>query len=388
MATLPLRVLALFGTRPEVIKLAPVINLLAADDRFRVTVVGTSQHREMVEGLLRLFALKPDHDLNIIQPNQTLADIATRTMQGLDPILRAHPQDLMLIQGDTSSAMIGGLTAFYHKVAVGHVEAGLRSFDKLHPFPEEVNRRVISAVGDLHFAPMESNEKNLLREGTDPAGIYVTGNTVIDALFEVRDRGLRTLDRHLPPELLRGRRLVLLTAHRRESFDGHLAALCHAVKDLVAAYPDLLVVYPVHLNPNVRDTVLPILGGHDRIRLLEPLPYETFVEAMTRAHLIITDSGGVQEEAPSLGKPVLVFRKVTERGEGVAARGAIIVGLDRGALVKEASRLLDDPAAYRDMTGRGDVYGDGKASRRIRDAILHHFGRGERPERFGGQGAP
>jgi len=379
-----LSVLALFGTRPEVIKLAPVIDRLGRDERFCVRVVSTSQHREMIEGLLRLFSIRPDHDLQIIQPDQSLTDISTRTLTGLEPILRDERPDFLLIQGDTSSAFIGALAAFYQKIPVGHVEAGLRSRDKEHPYPEEVNRRLISVVGDLHFAPTESAEQNLLREGIDPSSIFVTGNTVIDALREVRGRDGATLERHLPADVLAGRRLVLVTAHRRESFDGHLAELCHGLRELVSAYPDLLVLYPVHLNPNVQRTVQPILGGHEGIRLVDPLPYETFVEAMARSHLIITDSGGVQEEAPSLGKPVLVFRKVTERGEGVAACGAKLVGLSRERLVEEASLLLDNDAAYREMTRNRDLYGDGQASRRIVQAILHHFGRGDRPDRFVG----
>jgi UDP-N-acetylglucosamine 2-epimerase (non-hydrolysing) len=379
----PLNVLALFGTRPELIKLFPVLRRLDAD-RFRVRVVTTAQHREMLDGLLRLFSLTPDEDLDVIRPDQSLADISHRTLERLDPVLRRLRPDLMLVQGDTTSAFVGALAAFYQRVPVGHVEAGLRSFDKRHPYPEEANRRMISVVGDLHFAPLESNERNLLREGVDPSGIFVTGNTVIDALHEMLGRNGHTLARYLPPEALAGRRLVLLTGHRRESFDGHLAQLCHAVRELVAAYPDLLVVYPVHLNPNVRRTVLPLLGDHERIRLIDPLPYDAFVEAMSSSYLIITDSGGIQEEAPSLGKPVLVFRSVTERGEGVAARGATIVGLDRQKLLTEAARLLDDSQVYREMSRRRNVYGDGKASQRIVQAILHHFGRGDRPERFVG----
>jgi UDP-N-acetylglucosamine 2-epimerase (non-hydrolysing) len=377
-----LSVLALFGTRPEVIKLAPVIHALGRDERFRVRVVSTSQHREMIAGLLELFAIRPDHDLQVIQPNQTLTDISTRTLAGLEPLLRKERPDLLLTQGDTTSAFAGALAAFYQRVEVAHVEAGLRSHDKRHPFPEEINRRLISAVCDLHFAPTASAERNLLGEGIDASNVFVTGNTVIDALRWVHGRDGNSLERHLPERDLVGRRLVLVTAHRREAFDGPLAELCHGLRELVRAYPDLLVLYPVHLNPNVQRTVLPILGDQASIRLVDPLPYEAFVQAMARAHLIITDSGGVQEEAPSLGKPVLVFRKVTERGEGVAARGAKIVGLSRERLVAEASRLLDDEAAYRDMTRHRDLYGDGQASARIVQAILHHFGRAARPARF------
>ncbi len=375
-----LNILALFGTRPEVIKLAPVLSRLKADQRFRLRVVSTSQHREMVEGLLRLFSIEPDDDLNIFSRDQTLVDISARTLETLDPILRAHGPDLMLVQGDTTSAFIGALTGFYCGTTVGHVEAGLRSFDKRHPYPEEANRRLISTIADLHFAPTESAERNLLQDGVDSGTIFVTGNTVIDALNDIRGRNRGSLGDLANG--LEGRRLVLVTAHRRESFDGDLAELCRGVTDLVAAYPDLVVLYPMHPNPNVRRAALPILGEHERIRIVEPLPYEAFVEAMSRSHIIITDSGGVQEEAPSLGKPVLVFRKVTERGEGLAAGAVKLVGLSRKKLVAEASRLLDDESAYAEMTKNRDLYGDGKASQRIVQSILHHFGQGDRPERF------
>ncbi len=377
-----LSVLLLFGTRPEVIKLAPLVGRLGRDERFRLRLVVTAQHREMIDGLLELFSIRPDHDLQVMRPEQSLTDISRHTLAGLDPVLRDERPDLLLIQGDTTSAFSGALGAFHRQVPVGHVEAGLRSHDRQHPYPEETNRRLISVLSDLHFAPTASAERNLLSEGIDPRGIFVTGNTVIDALREIHRRNGAALERHLAPASLAGRRLVLVTAHRRESFGGALAELCHGLRQLVTAYPDLLVLYPVHLNPAVRRAVLPILGGHECIRLVDPLPYEAFVEAMSRSHLIVTDSGGVQEEAPSLGKPVLVFRKVTERGEGVAARGAKLVGLSRERLVEEASRLLDDPDAHREMTRSRDLYGDGQASRRIVEAILHHFGRGERPDRF------
>jgi UDP-N-acetylglucosamine 2-epimerase (non-hydrolysing) len=374
-------VLALFGTRPEVIKLAPVLDCLRGA-RFDVRVVATSQHREMVASLLELFGIRPDHDLQIQQHDQTLADVAARTLTALTPILRDERPDLLLVQGDTSSAFAGALAAFYQKIPVGHVEAGLRSYDVYHPYPEEVNRRLISTVAELHFAPLPSNEANLRREGVEAAKIFVTGNTVIDALRQVAARPPGALAAHVDPLVYRGRRLVLVTAHRRESFGGELAELCQGIRDLVERHRDVVVVYPVHMNPNVRRTVLPLLGEHERIHLVEPLPYDAFVEAMQASHLILTDSGGIQEEAPSLGKPVLVFRKVTEREEGVSASSARIVGLERGALVREAERLLDDAAAYREMTRHRDVYGDGQAARRIVQAIEHHFGRAARPEPF------
>ena len=382
MPTTDLRVLVLFGTRPELIKLAPVIGGLERDARFELLVVSTSQHREMLEGLPDLFSIEPDFDLGIDDSERTLAEISSRALGELDPLLRRRRPDLVLVQGDTTSAFAGALAAFYNGIPVGHVEAGLRSGDRQHPFPEEINRRLISAVADLHFAPLESNERRLLDEGVDPSTIFVTGNTVIDSLQEMRARSQGALDPHLPPEARDGRRLVLVTAHRRESLEAHLAELCHALRELASAYPDLLVVYPVHVNPEVRATVQPLLDGRERILLLDPLPYDAFVDAMSRAHLIVTDSGGIQEEAPMLDTPVLVFRRLTERGEGVAARGARLVGLDRGSLVAAASRLLDDEAAYRRMTGKGRLYGDGRASRRIVQAILHRFAGAERPERF------
>lgn len=377
----------LFGTRPEFIKLAPVVRCLRGDARFVATVVSTSQHRETLDGLPELFSIEPDFDLEIGSAEQTLGEISSRVLGALEPLLRRERPGLVLVQGDTSSAFAGALAAFYQQIPVGHVEAGLRSHDKSHPYPEEVNRRLISTLADLHFAPLESNAQSLLDEGIDPASVFVTGNTVIDALQEIRGRDGSTLSAHLPPEALAGHRLLLVTAHRRESLAEHLAELCHALVELVSSYPDLLVVYPVHPNPNVRRTVLPLLGEHERILLLEPLRYETFVEAMSKAYLIVTDSGGVQEEAPALGKPVLVFRERTERGEGIAAQGARVVGLDRRALVGAAAELLDDPIAHRRMSDRGSVYGDGRASERILAAMLHHFRGGDRPKPFEAPGA-
>jgi UDP-N-acetylglucosamine 2-epimerase (non-hydrolysing) len=378
-----LSVLVLFGTRPELIKLAPVIERLSADERFRVAVASTSQHRELLVEPLELFGIRPDFDLDVIRPEQTLGEITARTIVGLDPILSRHRPQLMLVQGDTTSAMSGALTAFSHRVPVGHVEAGLRSFDRAHPYPEEINRRLLSVLAELHFAPTEAGERNLLAEGVEPERIYVTGNTGIDALHRMLDRRGDALAPWLADTPLEGRRLVLVTAHRRESFDGHLGELCRGLLELAQAHPDLLFLYPVHPNPNVQRTVLPLLAGHPRMRLTDPLPYDAFVDAMARSHLIITDSGGVQEEAPELGKPLVVFRKVTERGEGVARAGARVAGLSRETLVAEVSRLVSDADAYRRASsGPRNLYGDGQAARRVVEAILHRFGRGPRPEPF------
>lgn len=377
----------LFGTRPELIKLIPIIEHLQAEPRVKLVTASTSQHREMIDDLLELFSLRPDHDLGVIQPNQSLVDISVRAMRGVDAILRESVPDILLVQGDTTSAMAGALTAFSHQVPVGHVEAGLRSFDNRHPFPEEANRRLLSVVADLHFAPLPGNEQNLLREGIDPEKILVTGNTVIDTLYQIRDQNRNTLARYLAPALFEDHRIVLVTAHRREGFREHLAALCHALLTLLDKHRDIAIVYPMHLNPNVRQVVSPILGQHARVHLLEPLPYGAFVEAMSRAHLIITDSGGIQEEAPALGKPVLVYRKVTERIEGESHGSVRLVGLNPATLLDEATRLLSDDNAYDQMTRKRDLYGDGQASRRIVQGIMHHFGRADRPAPFAPQQA-
>ena len=372
----------LFGTRPELIKVYPVIHLLRETDGIDVRLICTAQHREMIDDLLALFALTPDHDLDVITPGQSLADISVRIMRGLDEILTDERSDLLIVQGDTTSSLIGALTAFYRRVPVAHIEAGLRSQDLEHPFPEEANRRLITVLAAMHFAPLASNADSLLREGVSPDRILVTGNTVIDALLRVRTDSDGALDRFIAPETLDGKRMVLVTAHRRESFAGPLAELCHALRELADAYPDLVIVYPVHLNPEVQRTVKPILGDHERIRLLEPLPYVSFIEAMDRSCFIITDSGGVQEEAPALGKPVLVFRRVTERTEGLARHGAEIVGLDRQRLITAARNLLDNKNRYQQMQVRRDIYGDGRASERIVQAIRHYFGAGEPPTPF------
>jgi UDP-N-acetylglucosamine 2-epimerase (non-hydrolysing) len=378
----PLNILTVFGTRPEVIKLFPVIDKLKNDEDFRCTVISTSQHREMIDGLLDLFSIKIDHDLNIMRDNQSLLDISTRTISGLDPLFRRYQPDMILVQGDTTTAFIAALAAFYLKIPVGHVEAGLRSFDRMHPYPEEINRRMISLVCDLHFAPTAQNSECLYREGIDSGKVFITGNTVIDSLLHVANQERGVFAEYLSPVILDANRMILVTAHRRENWGEPLENLCYALKDLAGAYSDLLIVYPVHLNPNVRKTVFTILGNQERIHLLDPLPYELFVKAMVRSHLIITDSGGIQEEGPSLRKPILVFRKVTERPEGLTTGGVKLIGLERESVVREASRLLDDQEAYQKTTANGNPYGDGRAAERIIQAIQYHFGRAERPEDF------
>ena len=377
-----MKIMTIFGTRPEVIKIYPVLDALDKNGLFKSVVVSTSQHREMIDDLLKLFLIKLDHDLNIIQENQSLVDISNRALSGLDPLLKQYQPDLVLIQGDTTTAFIGALAAFYHKIPVGHVEAGLRSFDKMHPYPEEINRRLISLVTDLHFAPTMQNAQNLHREGIDPTKIFVTGNTVIDSLLYIASRNRQTLNDYLPMETLNSHRLILVTAHRRENWGEPLQNLCYALKELTRTFSDVEIVYPVHLNPNVRKTVFTILANEKRIHLLAPLPYEPFVEAMNNAYLIITDSGGIQEEGPSLRKPILVFRKVTERPEGLATGGVKLIGLERENVVQEASQLLEDQSAYKNMIADHNPYGDGHASERIVQAILHYFNLGPRPNDF------
>jgi UDP-N-acetylglucosamine 2-epimerase (non-hydrolysing) len=378
----PLKIAAIFGTRPEVVKFFPVIKQIEQHPRLQSQVISTSQHREMIDELMALFALRLDHDLNVIQPNQSLADISTRALAGLDAIFKQQRPDLVLVQGDTTTAFIGALAAFYHKIPVGHIEAGLRSHDKTSPYPEEINRRLISTIAGLHFAPTVKNAANLYKEGVAVEDIFVTGNTVIDSLLHIVGRKSGRLSDYLPAAALNARRMILVTAHRRENLGAALENLCHALKDLVQRHPEVHVVYPVHLNPNVRQTVFEMLAGQERIHLLAPLSYEPFVEAMVKAHLIITDSGGVQEEGPSLGKPVLVFRNETERPEGVAAGGVKLVGTRRENVVQETSRLLRDELAYRRMSAIRNPYGDGRAAQRLVQAVLHYFGMGERPDNF------
>jgi len=332
--------------------------------------------------MLALFDIKPDADLNIIQKNQSLVDISTRALSGLDPILNQYRPDLILIQGDTTTAFIGALTAFYRKIPVGHIEAGLRSKNKMHPFPEEVNRRLITQVADLHFAPTGSSAQNLLKEDIKPEKIFTTGNTVIDSLKYIVGRKGRPPKAYLPEKALDINRQILVTAHRRENWGKPLEELCRAIQDLVEMYHDLSFLFPVHLNPMVRKTVFNMIGEVKNVFLVDPLPYDAFIGAITQSYLVITDSGGIQEECPSLGTPVLVFRKVTERPENIAAGGMKIIGLDRENIVREVCRLLDDHKAYQQMITNHNPYGDGQAARRITQAILYHFKEADRPDSF------
>jgi UDP-N-acetylglucosamine 2-epimerase (non-hydrolysing) len=377
-----MKVLAVFGTRPEAIKMAPVVERLKArPGSFDVRVCVTAQHREMLDSVLALFSIRPDHDLDLMTPGQDLYDVTAGVLKGMRGVFRELRPDIVLVHGDTTTTMAASLAAYYARVPVGHVEAGLRTGDKFAPFPEEINRRVTGVVADLHFAPTEAARANLLREGVPDASIAVTGNTVVDALLEVAgrigaDAALRDSLAADFPFLDSARRLVLVTGHRRENFGEGFENICLALSELAARHPDAQVLYPVHLNPNVQEPVNRILGGGGKgnIHLVPPVDYLPFVYLMTRAHLIVTDSGGVQEEAPSLGKPVLVMREVTERPEAVAAGTVRLVGTDREAIVREASRLLDDPEAYRAMSQAHNPYGDGRAATRIADR-LERYGR-------------
>lgn len=358
------RILAVVGTRPEAIKMAPVIRALRSEPWAEVRVLATAQHRQMLDQVLDAFAIVPDVDLDIMAPNQTLPELTSRLLSRLDEVFARERPDAVLIQGDTTTVMTAAMAAFYRHIAVGHVEAGLRTGDLQNPFPEEMNRIVAGRLSRWHFAPTAGARDNLLREGFDPASVHVTGNTVIDALLEVVQREVP-----LPVEVPEGRRMLLVTAHRRENFGAPFREVCEAVRDIADRHADVHVVYPVHPNPNVSGPAHEILSGHARIVLCPPLDYLPFVAAMKRAHLILTDSGGVQEEAPALGKPVLVMRQETERPEAVEAGVVKLVGPVREAIVAEASRLLDDPEAYARMARGVSPYGDGRAAGRIVDIL-------------------
>lgn len=359
-----LKVLTVFGTRPEAIKMAPVIREL---DKYPDLIENknclTGQHKDMVAPLIDLFNIRVDYDLDLMRENQTLGHITVSVLQEVSRILREEHFDLLLVQGDTTTSMAAALAAFYLGVKIGHIEAGLRTFDKRHPYPEEANRKIIDSVADLFFAHSDKAKQHLLNEGIAESAIEMTGNTVIDALLDVSSRPFEMAGSPLEAIPFDTKRIVLVTAHRRESFGGPFESICKGLAELARKYADdIELVYPVHRNPNVRAVVGKYLADIPNVRLLDPLDYLPLVQLMKRAHLVLTDSGGLQEEAPSLGKPVLVLRKVTERQEGVEAGTLKLVGMDATDIVREASRLLDDPAAYQAMATRANPYGDGTAS--------------------------
>jgi UDP-N-acetylglucosamine 2-epimerase (non-hydrolysing) len=372
-----------FGTRPEAIKLAPLIKRCQENPaRFRPITIVTAQHREMLDQVLHLFSIQPDYDLHIIRPRQSLAQITANAITGLDPILAQKKPDFVVVQGDTSTTFVAALAAFYHKIRIAHVEAGLRTRQKYYPFPEEINRHLTTVLADANFAPTAESRANLISEGVPSDSIWVTGNTVIDALQDVLS-WKRSCDHPVLQRLaVEKRRMILVTSHRRENQGKPQEQICEALLELVRRFPDILVVFPVHLSPAVRDTVLPRLKAQDRVVLLDPIDYFETVHFMKAAYLILSDSGGIQEEAPALGKPVLVLRDATERPEGVQARTVRLVGTDRDRILGVTSELLSDPAAYRRMSEAANPYGDGRACERILLALESIVGRAPGPEAF------
>ena len=378
----PIRVMTIFGTRPEAIKMAPLVLELQSRQGIQPICCVTAQHREMLDAVLEIFRLKPDYDLNIMEPRQTLSTITTKCLLGMEGVLEEAKPDLVLVHGDTSTTFAGALAAFYRQIPVGHVEAGLRTWDKYSPFPEEMNRKLVGDIADLHFCPTPANRENLAREGiTD--GVFVTGNTVIDALkttvrtdYSFSTQALNGLD-------YTGKRIILVTCHRRENYGQPMANIMTALRRIADAFPDVELVYPVHLSPVVREAAGKYLSGHPRIHLIDPLSADEMHNLMARAYLVMTDSGGLQEEAPALGRPVLVLRRETERPEAVKAGTVKLAGTEEEEIFSLASELLHDERAYHAMAHAVNPYGDGQACRRIADAIEWKFGlRAEKPDEF------
>ncbi|WP_193049636.1 non-hydrolyzing UDP-N-acetylglucosamine 2-epimerase [Pseudoalteromonas undina] len=373
-----IKVLSIFGTRPEAIKMAPLVKALNEADGIDAKVCVTAQHREMLDQVLDLFEIVPEYDLNIMKPGQSLYDVTTNILLGLKPILEEFRPDLVLVHGDTSTTLSASLAAFYQQIPVGHVEAGLRTGNLSSPWPEEGNRKLTGAITKLHFAPTQTSQQNLLNEAVSADDIVITGNTVIDALLQVVDKVktdsalISTLKAKFP-ELDETKKLILVTGHRRESFGGGFERICEALVEIATAHPDTQILYPMHLNPNVREPVNRILKNVDNVHLIEPQDYLPFVYLMNQAHIIVTDSGGVQEEAPSLGKPVLVMRDTTERPEAVEAGTVKLVGTDKARIVNEVNNLLTNAEEYQSMSRAHNPYGDGKACERIVAKIKQHF---------------
>ena len=379
----PVTVMTIFGTRPEAIKMAPLALELQKRPGIRALCCVTAQHREMLDSVLEIFKLKPDYDLNIMQPRQTLSTITSKCLTGMDDVLNEAKPDLVLVHGDTSTTFAGALAAFYHQIPVGHVEAGLRTYDRWSPFPEEMNRKMVGAIADLHFCPTVANQKNLQRENITQ-GVFLTGNTVIDALqttvvkdFTFAEDILNNLD-------YENRKVILVTCHRRENYGQPMTNIMTALRRIADAFPEVELVYPVHLSPVVQEAAHKYLDNHPRIHLIAPLAVDEMHNLMARCHLVMTDSGGLQEEAPALGKPVLVLRKETERPEAVEAGTVKLAGVEEEVIFSMASELLTNPAAYQAMAHAVNPYGDGQACRRIADAIEWHFGlRADKPDEFG-----
>ena len=377
------KVMTVFGTRPEAIKMAPLALELAGRPEFDALCCVTAQHREMLDSVLDIFHLKPDYDLNIMEPRQTLSAITSKCLVGMDRVLEEAKPDLVLVHGDTSTTFAGAMAAFYHRIPVGHVEAGLRTYDKWSPYPEEINRKLVGSIADLHFCPTVTNRDNLARENITQ-GVFLTGNTVIDALqttvvkdFTFSNKVLNNLD-------YVNQKVILVTCHRRENYGQPMADIMTALRRVADAFPETELVYPVHLSPVVQEAAHRYLDGHPRVHLIPPLGVDEMHNLMARCYLVMTDSGGLQEEAPALGKPVLVLRRETERPEAVAAGTVRLAGVEEEKIFQMASQLLSDRAEYDKMAHAVNPYGDGRACRRIADAIAWHFGlRETRPEEFG-----
>ncbi|HJC00678.1 MAG TPA: UDP-N-acetylglucosamine 2-epimerase (non-hydrolyzing) [Candidatus Flavonifractor merdavium] len=379
----PIRVMTIFGTRPEAIKMAPLVKELQSRPDIQSICCVTAQHRQMLDAVLEIFQLKPDYDLNIMEPRQTLSTITTKCLLGMEGVLEQARPDLVLVHGDTSTTFAGALAAFYKQIMVGHVEAGLRTWDKYSPFPEEMNRKLVGDIADLHFCPTAANRDNLAREGiTD--GVFLTGNTVIDALKTTVRADYRFSNQLLNGLDYQGKKVILVTCHRRENYGQPMTNIMTALRRVAEAFPEVELVYPVHLSPVVREAADKYLSGHDRIHLIDPLDVEEMHNLMARCYLVMTDSGGLQEEAPALGRPVLVLRRETERPEAVAAGTVKIAGTEEETIFQMAAGLLTEEQAYHDMAHAVNPYGDGQACRRIVDGILWKFGRRDQPpEPFG-----
>lgn len=378
-----IKVLTVFGTRPEAIKMAPLAIELNKYESIDAKVCVTAQHRQMLDQVLEIFKIKPDYDLDIMKDRQTLAGITTRVLEGMDDVIKAEKPDIILVHGDTSTSFVAALAGFYNQVKVGHVEAGLRTYDKYSPFPEEMNRQLTGRIADMNFSPTAQNKANLLKENVDESTIFITGNTVIDALKTTVQPNYRFKDKTLNEIDFENRRVIIVTAHRRENLGKPLENICNALKHIVEKYEDVELVYPVHLNPAVRETAFGILGDTERVHLIDPLDVLELHNAMSKSFMVMTDSGGIQEEAPALAKPVLVLRRETERPEAVEAGTVKIAGVDKDVIIGLAEELLDSEDAYNKMAHAANPYGDGNASKRICEALLYEFGiSNERPDDF------
>ena len=377
-----IRVMTIFGTRPEAIKMAPLVQELERRPEIESLCCVTAQHRQMLDSVLDIFSLKPDFDLNVMEPRQTLSTITSKCLLGLEQVFVAAKPDLVLVHGDTSTTFAGALAAFYHQIKVGHVEAGLRTWDKYSPYPEEMNRKLVGSIADLHFCPTSANRANLAREDLT-SGVFITGNTVIDALKTTVVKDYRFANELLNSLDYEQRKIILVTCHRRENYGRPMANIMTALRRLAETYPQVELVYPVHLSPVVREAAETYLGGHERIHLIDPLDVAEMHNLMARCYLVMTDSGGLQEEAPALGRPVLVLRRETERPEAVEAGTVKIAGTVEEEIFSMAAELITSPEAYGVMAHAANPYGDGRACERIADAVLYHFGlRETAPEEF------